>query len=531
MKHKNNAILSGALVAYTKPLSKVLMCVAVAWVGVGVAAAQEPEGAALSNAVVENFSSEASPAIPSIVQPVEAPAAPPESAAEAAKKQKEKQTALNKKAASAYKGLFFENDFSYLCDPEYSGFLLGERMKKRCLPGGGTYDFGGQVRLRGHFEQNMRGLGLTGDDDKFLLYRTRLYSDLKFTPNLRVFAEFIDAESNYENFAPRGIEVNRADMLNLFVDAKLMEGHRGSLTARVGRQEFLYDAQRLVSPLDWANTRRTFEGARLMFNGKNRKIDAFWANPIRTDDQQFDSPDRDQEFMGVHSTYTGRKDVTVDTYFLRYLNGRGANDFKFNTIGTRFKGKRGELLYELEGAYQFGLNSDGSDHSAGMLTLGFGKEFTDRCWKPTAWLYYDYASGDGDTGAGKGFHHNFPLAHKYFGFIDLFGRRNIEDVNLLLTAQPTKRLKLLAWYHYMFLATQSDTPYQINMAAFNPGNAPGSTDLGHEIDFVATYGITARQSVLFGYSHFFHGEYYRSTAGVPFVGDADFFYTQYTVNF
>ena len=124
-----------------------------------------------------------------------------------------------------------------------------------------------------------------------------------------------------------------------------------------------------------------------------------------------------------------------------------------------------------------------------------------------------------------------PLAHKYNGFMDLFGRRNLEDANVQLSVNPTSRLKLLAWYHYLFLETQTDVPYSVVMTPFNGGTAPGSADLGHEIDLIAKYRLNRRQSLLFGYSRFFQGQYYTRTANVPFNGDAEFFYTQWTFNF
>ncbi|MGI9517383.1 MAG: alginate export family protein [Pirellulaceae bacterium] len=445
---------------------------------------------------------------------------------------KKKCKELKQQAASAYKPLFFDNNFSYLCDPAWNESYFGDCLKKRHLPGClGCYDIGGQYRMRAHFERNMRGLGLTGVSDDFLLHRTRLYGDFRFTPNIRFYAEFLDAESNYEDFAPRPIEVNRADMQNLFFDARLLANGDRSLTARIGRQELLYGVQRAVSPLDWANTRRTFEGVTLKWKQENLAIDGFWTNPMRIDDKKFDSPDRDQEFMGLYSSYTGRENQTIDAYFLRLLNGRGANDFEYNTLGSRWQGSRNDYLWDFEGAVQFGDNTDASDHIAGMLTLGLGRKFSNRCWKPAIWVYYDWASGDDATGAGNGFHHNFPLAHKYLGFMDLFGRRNIEDINVQLTMQPTDRLKLLLWYHYLFLETQTDTPYNVTMSAFNGGNLPGSPDLGHEIDLTAAYKIGPRQSLLLGYSHFFSGDYYNTTAGVPFDGNASFFYTQWAVNF
>jgi len=214
---------------------------------------------------------------------------------------------------------------------------------------------------------------------------------------------------------------------------------------------------------------------------------------------------------------------------MRYNNGDA--NFKFDTIGTRLQGNHDDWSWEFEGAYQFGDNSDGSDHSAGFWVSGLGRKFPCCPGSPSLWFYYDWASGDDDLGAGNGYHHLFPLAHKYLGFMDLFGRRNIESPNLLLTMSPREKVKLLVWYYYLFLENKNDTPYNLNMAAFNAGNAPASADLGHEIDVAVTYAINPRTNLLFGYSHFFAGQYYDLTPNVPFDGDADFFYTQFTSNF
>ena len=115
-------------------------------------------------------------------------------------------------------------------------------------------------------------------------------------------------------------------------------------------------------------------------------------------------------------------------------------------------------------------------------------------------------------------------------FMDLFGRRNIESPNLLFTMQPHEKLKLLLWYHYFRLQNGNDTPYSVVMTPFNPGVASTSSDLGHEIDLTATYQLNPRTQILIGYSHFFAGRYYNNPA-LPTNADADFFYTQFHVNF
>jgi len=378
-------------------------------------------------------------------------------------------------------------------------------------------------------------LGLTVNIDDFLLHRTRLYGNLEIGRRLRLYAEYIDAASNYEETPPRPIEENRSDLLNAFAEIVLWEDCCGAeLNARIGRQEMLYGAQRTVSPLDWANTRRTFEGALGAYQGYGWSVDAFWMNTVDPNTRRFDSPNDDEEFMGVYATTTDDCGRTTDLFYLRLLDeknqGPFPNDFDFHTIGGRAKGKLGAYDYELWGAYQFGENTDGSDHAAGAFTLGLGRTLGDHCWKPSLWVYYDWASGDNDRGAGNGYHHLFPLAHKYLGFMDLFGRRNIETPNVLLTIQPHEKLKLLCWYYYFRLQNGNDTPYSVVMTPFAPGVTPASRDLGHEIDLVAAYQLNPRMQLLFGYSHFFSGRYY-DTPGLPTNGDADFFYTQFQFNF
>ncbi len=441
-----------------------------------------------------------------------------------------KQAELKKKVDGAYKGVFYDNNFSYIDNPDYDQHFFGDRLKQIPLGACWTLDMGGQYRARYQAERNIRGLGLTGRDDDFLLHRTRLFLNARHGDNFRFYAEYIDAESNYENFAPRGIEANRSDMLNLFVDAKVHEGARGDLTFRIGRQELLYGNQRLISPLDWANTRRTFDGAKVLWVGEDWNIDAFYTRPVNVNPTQFDSPDYDQEFFGTYATYKKIKDHTFDLYYLRYNNGRDANDFKFNTAGGRMFVTDENWLYEMEGGVQFGENTGGSDHTAGFATAGVGHKWSDHDWKPTLWGYYDWASGGNLEAAGRGFNHLFPLAHKYLGYMDLYARSNINAPNVQLSFQPTEKLNVLVWYYYFFLARGDDTPYNVTMTPFAPGVTPGSRDLGHELDLLFTYTLNPRMDLTFGYSHFFQGKYY-ATPGLPYNGSADFFYLQYQWNF
>jgi len=427
--------------------------------------------------------------------------------------------------AQAYKPLFYDNDFSNLTDPGYTDWHLGNRLK-RVRPGRSVVcDFGGQLRTRHHSERGIRR-GLAGGDDDFLLYRTRLFANVEVGEGLRAYAEMLDAVSNYEDLPPRVIEENRTDLQNLFGDVRVFNPRRGELWLRLGRQELLYGAERTVSPLDWANTRRTFEGYKAFWAGEQWDVDAFYVRPMRINPRRFDSPNFDQEFMGVYSKYRGLEKTGVELYYLRLTNE--AAPFDFDTLGTRLDGELGRWLWEVEAAVQWGA-FQGSDHTAGAWTLGLGRKLEDLPWNPTLWAYYDWASGSDEIG--NGYHHLFPLSHKYLGFMDLFGRRNIESPNVRLTLAPHKRLKLLLWYYVFYLERRTDVPYSLAMTPFNAANPPASAYLGQEIDLTANWRMTDRMSLLFGYSHFFAGDYFEDTPGVADRGDRDFFYTQYTVDF
>jgi hypothetical protein len=444
---------------------------------------------------------------------------------------KAKQQALNMASKGAYKPLFFDNDFGFINDPAYDEWFPGDVFKQRSLGDEIVYDLGGQYRLRPQFESNMRGLGLSGLDDNFLAQRLRLFANVKAGENLRGYVEILDSYISGEDLAPRIIEEDRWEVLNLFGDARLLQADQGDLTARIGRQELLYGSERLISPLDWANTRRTFEGYKLMWKGEDWNWDAFYTRPVLTDADAFNQAGQNQEFSGTWGTYKAQPNRVIDLYYLTYWNSQGTSDFQFQTVGGRYSGSEGAYLWEFEGGVQFGRNSDASDHSAGYWTTGLGYQWEHHPWKPVLWGYYDWASGSNNLGAGNGFNHLFPLAHKYLGFMDLYGRSNIQTPNVQLVVQPAEKWKLLIWYYYFLLQTRDDTPYNVNMSPFNPGNRPASRELGHELDFLLTYTICPRMDVLLGYSHFFAGQYYQETPGAPHQGNASFYYVQWQWNF
>ena len=454
-------------------------------------------------------------AAPQTYQYVEAPAAAP---APAAAKPKPNP------AAKAYKGLFYANDFSYLNDSYDGPVYFGDNWKNLA---DGRLSIGGEYRYRYHSEQGMgQQAGFTrfqDTDNEFGLMRLRLFANYKVSDRLRLYAEGIYADVSHSNdeYIPRGIDRNYGDFLNLFADVKITD----NTNIRIGRQELLFGAQRLISPLDWANTRRTFEGVRMTSKFDDWTFDGFWTQPVQIIRNEFDRSNEEVDFYGMYLNYSGWENANLDLYYLGFNNDTNGGTFNIDTFGTRLWGNRGDWLYDFEGSIQTGSQQAlGQSYEAYAVTAGLGRKLKNMPWSPHLWFYYDYASGnDANTpGTFERYNQLFPLAHKYLGFIDAVQRANISAPNLQLVMNPTKKLKLLLWYHSFQAAEASDVVPGIGGT---PAQDPTSTDFGHELDFIANLNINPRNSVLVGYSHLWAGD------KIINGQDADFFYLQLTRRF
>ena len=429
-----------------------------------------------------------------------------------------------------YKGVFYDNDFSYLDNPANEYYYLGDFMKRRRLWDSVMLDVGGEYRLR----QNNQHV-LTRHDN-FLLQRTRIYGDLHVDGWFRTYIEAIDATSAWENLVPRLIDENRFDALNLFSDLRIVDGDRGNLWLRGGRQELLYGSERVISPKDWTNTRQTFDGMKLFWRGEHWNADAFWTRPVPQsqhvdDDHNFDHPDPNQEFYGLYMTRKDWKDHTLDLYYLRLAKYDGLIPFQNHTFGSRWQGKHEAWLWEIEGGYQFG-EYGALAQSAGFYTLGAGRKLVKLGWNPVLWVYYQWASGNrapGDSIHGT-FNQLFRTPHRDLGWMDMVGGQNIEDLNFRLSMTPQPTLEFIFWWHIYHLQQARDALYDASGTAIrqDPTGAAGR-DVGSEADLALRWTFRPRADVLFGYSHLFPGRFLLDTPGG--AAGRDFYYTQFSLRF
>jgi hypothetical protein len=429
---------------------------------------------------------------------------------------------------------FFNNDFRYLDKPDNTQHDWLDPIKRIHLGDNWLLSIGGEERVRYMSEVDSR---LTGKNNTYELLRSRVYGDLWFRDVFRVYIEYLDAQSYNQDLTPLAIDVDKSDLLNLFVDLKVAELDDHPVYVRGGRQELVYGSQRLISPLEWANTRRTFEGVKGFWHGEKLDVDAFWVRPVVPDPTRFDSVNDKVSFAGWWNTYRPMKGQAVDLYYL-YLDSalpvitrpfpEGRGGFDVNTFGARYSGDYQLLLWDFEGMYQFGERGN-QPSSAGAATTGLGLHFANLPMNPQFWVYNDFASGDHNPGTGHyygTFNQLFPFGHYYFGFIDVVGRQNIEDLNLHAIFFPTKWITTGVQYHIFRLDSAKDALYSAAGVPLrrDPTGRAG-TDVGDEIDYTTNFHLSMHQDILVGYSHLYAGSFIKRT-GSPL--SPDYFYLQYS---
>ena len=444
-----------------------------------------------------------------------------------------------------YTPMRWNEDYSYLKDPsKRTDFFDPVKYVPLNEEGDWWASFGGQARYRYEFFDDFNFDAPNQQDrDGFHMLRLLYYADLHFGPNVRAFVHVIDAWADGREPGERpGLDENDFDLHQGFVDVKfpLPMGDGGSVTLRGGRQNLLYGAQRLISPLDWTNTRRTFDGAKasVAFPGGRNTLDLFAVHPVVVDEGPLDSFTDDQMFYGAYNTLSlpdlieggGAK---LDAYLL-YLDkfsatfAQGAGDEERWTVGGRLSANPKPWDFDVEAAFQFGEFGEG-DIFAYMLAAEGGYTFADVSLTPRLYLGFDLASGDDDPDDDdlETFNQLFPLGHAFFGYIDVIGRQNIIDLHpgveltLLQNARYVKKMTLRADYHLFWRESGDDAIYGVGGQIIRADNDSGERSVGSELDLLLNWQIDRHLSAYFGYSHFFPGEFIDDTGPSK---DIDFVY-------
>lgn len=427
---------------------------------------------------------------------------------------------------------FYNADWRYLDSNNPRDYDPLDFLKRIRVLDDFLFTTGGEFRTRYNNEVDSR---LSGKDNVYELTRTRVYGDLWYRDRFRIFAEFINAQSFNQDLPPTATDQYNPNFLNLFADVRVGTFKGEPIYFRGGRQELLYGSQRLISPLDWVNTRRTFQGGKLFWQNEKWSLDAFIVQPVTPSANSFASVAYQQIFSGVWGTYRPIKGEIVDLYYLNLddashsFSGQGGQKGAMNvsTVGSRWYGNKNKWMWDSEAMLQFGSFSN-QGLLAKAFTMGGGYHFDKLPMLPQFWVYYDYASGDPNPGADsvhRTFNQLFPFGHYYFGMIDLIGRQNINDIHAVAAFFPTKWITAFAQYHVLRLDSPKDALYNsAGVATRQDITGKSGSDVGEVFTAVVNFTLDMHQNVFIQYSHLYAGDFIRKT-GPP--GSPDSFYLMY----
>ena len=391
--------------------------------------------------------------------------------------------------------------------------------------------FSGQVRARAettNVEAYSTPLKRRGYDLTTL--RTRLGVAVETNQKVNGFIQIQDSR-NWGRLTTVATNSDLVDLHQGYVD--VLDLFAEPLDLRVGRQELQYGDQRLVSPLDWSNVGRAWDGARLRWRGTSFTVDLF-----ETVVKEVNTARRNANFWGVYASCKAVPKHEFDAF----LFGRDQRDGTFTnehgtlgnlsdrTVGARAKGAAGAFDYTGEADWQFGRKA-GQRVRAWALAATGGYTF-DHSLKPRVGVEYDFASGDSNPSDNKvsTFDPLYPFGHAYQGYQDVFSWKNGHDFKGSVSVDPKPDWRVQADYHHFRLHHAFDAWYDATGAAIIARSATGAPgkDIGNEVDLHVKGKFREVVTLWFGYSRFFAGSYVKATTT---RGDRDWGFFQAAFNF
>jgi hypothetical protein len=419
-------------------------------------------------------------------------------------------------------------------------------------------------------------------DDSWFVQRLRVGFTWKPDPGLAVQLQLQDARE-WGSDRPKvpfilGAEGN--DALDLRIASITWGDPKNSpVVFTIGRQVLAFGEERLIGPGDWNNFARTFDAGKLVWSIVPGKTTAsFFVSSVVNikgtalgDGWEFDESSGNDIFSGVYVTTKLDKTSVLDGYLL--WRGKKHNDPIYTaptptipapartaaaydigqhifTLGTRYvrPPKEGALDAEFEGAWQWG-NVNRQTTAATGPYAGSTPTLDQQAWAihtlvgytPTGLpgklrldLEYNVASGDTDRtdDTNGSFMTLFPSGHKWYGFMDVIGWKNLREFVATARLVPLPKTTVRIDYHDFSLYSSQDAWYRKNgVATVRPLNAAARNaprSVGEELDLTLGWTPQPWVAVDLGWSRFFAGSYLSATGA---SSDADFFYLQTTLKF
>jgi hypothetical protein len=376
------------------------------------------------------------------------------------------------------------------------------------LPNGASPAFFTSQRTRLNFGYNM--------------YRLKFGVSLQ---DVRVWGQDVSTINRITTPDNNGILVHEAWAEMLLTDTTLKNE---ALSLKIGRQELVYDDQRLIGNLDWLQQGRRHDAAVLKYETKGWMVHvagAFNQNKENASGTVYNSTppgnytsntNGGNMYKSMQFLYAGKKLISGSASFLFFTDqfskyridtvsssvvktfeqgswGRATTGFylnnTFNKVGVTAS------VY-----YQFGKTATAQKLSAVLLSGATQYAFNR---KANIAAGVDYTSGGSTGSTSNTFDPLYGTPHKFWGLMDYFyassafGKGGLTDYYIKAKYKASDKFLLSADLH------------QFNSAT-SPGN--DQRNFGQEIDVVGSCSLTKQITIEAGYAHFFATPLLTSTA-------------------
>jgi hypothetical protein len=373
-------------------------------------------------------------------------------------------------------------------------------------------------QVRGEFRARVEGFeggGFTPNEDAYWMDRFRINATITPAKSVAFVVQAHDARA-FRKTVGSQLAPFRDTM-----DLRIAYGEVGSKhSLRVGRQELAFGEQRLLGHLAWANTARSFDGARATFRSGFGQIDAFVASVVTIDPEGFDKSGNGNLLAGSYLSLTPIPKHAVEPYFFWRqarnvaTEGGTVDDLHQATSGLRMAGRLPWTLdYSGEMAVQTG--SVGPDEIVAWAGHGVvGKTLSGAAGRPRIFGEYNYASGDADRadGARGTFDQLYPTGHDKLGLSDQVGWKNVHNARAGIELKPAPKWSVAGSYHTWWLASATDALYSASGAVVARSAAgTAGRHVGHELDAQAVYAYSPQLQIGGGYAHLIPGTFLTNT--------------------
>lgn len=388
----------------------------------------------------------------------------------------------------------------------------------------------GQIRVRPELRRNLSQASPNapgpGEEDLSVLLRTRLGVAFVPTDRLRLFFQVQDSRDFGEEVPASAAALGDDEGVDLHQGYIEFMGVGGSdFSFRVGRQEIVLGAGRLVGNGDWSNVGRSFDGGAMKWDGAAFNLDVFAtaANKTLAGDQTW--------FGGACATWKKFPAGLIDFYYLLLQDNDGAagapagtgDTLSAHTLGARVKADPGRFDLSAEGAVQIGkFGSNAILAYAGHAKAG---ALLAEKYAPKLAVEYNFASGDDGVGNRyTKFNPLFPAGHAKYGAMDMAAWSNLHDGHVGFGIRPAKKWNVDLDYH-LLMVDESGAGDAFGGIA---GVAGVGKIGGHEADLTVGYAWNRYANFLFGYSHFIPGSFLKNQG---LAVSSDFAYLQAAAGF